>query len=67
MESSIDWVSLHPWAVGGIVVGVAGTGLLVGYGSMHKHARFRKSRAAMTASNERRQVVGEYVYNILLR
>ena len=59
MERSIDWVSLHPWAVGGIVVGVAGTGLLVGYGSMHKHARFRRSKAVTGASNERKQVVGE--------
>lgn len=67
MERSIDWVSLHPWAVGGIVVGVAGTGLLVGYGSMHKHARFRRSKAVTGASNERKQVVGEYVYNISLR
>lgn len=43
------------------MVGVAGTGLLVGYSSIHKHSRFVKTKPASAASTERRQVVGEHL------
>jgi hypothetical protein len=57
LENSADWVSLHPWAVGGIVATVTGASLLVGYSSMHRHARFKKVKPAAIA--ERRQVISE--------
>jgi hypothetical protein len=59
LENSADWVSLHPWAVGGIVASVTGASLLVGYSSMHRHARFKRVKAIATATAERRQVIGE--------
>lgn len=58
LENTADWVGLHPWTVGSIVVGVVGAGLLVGYNSTYKHARFKKVKTAATA--ERRRVIGVY-------
>lgn len=55
LENSADWVALHPWAVG---VGVAGASLLVGYSSMHRHARFKRVKAASGTAAERKQVIG---------
>jgi hypothetical protein len=56
-EESLDLVRLYPWTFGGIVVGVAGASLLVGYGSMHKHARLRRVKTVTNTTTERRQVV----------
>lgn len=55
LEKSVDWVSLHPWAAGGI----AGASLLVGYSCLHRHARFKRVKAAPNATVERKQVIGE--------
>ncbi|KIM79608.1 hypothetical protein PILCRDRAFT_823146 [Piloderma croceum F 1598] len=54
LENSADWVSLHPWTV---VAGVAGASLLVGYSSVHRHARFKRVKAASSTTPERKQVI----------
>lgn len=54
-ESSVGWIEKHPWQAGGVVVGVAGAGLLVGYGGIY--TRTLKARSAKDASG-RRHVVG---------
>jgi hypothetical protein len=59
LEHSVDWVRLHPWAIGGIIAGLTGTSLLVGYSSIHKRARFKRVKAATTATVDRRQVISE--------
>ncbi|KAF9013927.1 hypothetical protein BDQ17DRAFT_1386496 [Cyathus striatus] len=58
---STDWMARHPWKTTGIVVGVVGAGLLVGYGYPplrrgRNVIRASRARAAEKAT-ERRQVV----------
>ncbi|THU84909.1 hypothetical protein K435DRAFT_783587 [Dendrothele bispora CBS 962.96] len=54
-EKTFEWIDNHPWKTGGIVAGVVGVGLLVGYGGVYY--RFVRTRRLKTTSNERRQVV----------
>ncbi|TFK54712.1 hypothetical protein OE88DRAFT_1723242 [Heliocybe sulcata] len=55
---SIDWISDHPKSTAGIAVGVAGAGLLVGYGSFVARANYRRNkRLQARGTDERRQVV----------
>jgi hypothetical protein len=61
LENSADWISLHPWAVGGIVASVAGASLLVGYNAMYRQPRFKRVKTATAATAERRQVIGEHL------
>jgi hypothetical protein len=56
LERSVDWVGVHPWKTSGIVVGVLGVGLLVGYASAQRRS-YRVMRVK-SATRERRQVVG---------
>ena len=57
LESSVDWITEHPWTTSGLVLGVFGAGLLVGYSSIHSSRRIVRVKPA---SRERRQVVGEF-------
>lgn len=57
LDSSCTWVSKHPWKTVGLVIGVAGTGLLLA-GYTKAYTRRPRSQAARTQRNERRQVVG---------
>ncbi|KAK7467386.1 hypothetical protein VKT23_004442 [Stygiomarasmius scandens] len=54
-ERSLEWIDNHPWKTGGIVIGVVGAGLLVGYGGVYY--RLVRARRLKSTSNERRQVV----------
>lgn len=65
-EESLDLVRLYPWTFGGIVVGVAGASLLVGYGAMHKRARFRRVKTVANTTTERRQIIGAYSLSLWL-
>ena len=57
MDKSADWVRGHPWTTSGLVAGVVGAGLLVGYGVYRtRETRVRKIKAV---TRERRQVIGE--------
>ncbi|KZT26579.1 hypothetical protein NEOLEDRAFT_1241033 [Neolentinus lepideus HHB14362 ss-1] len=57
-KSSIDWLLDHPKTTAGIVVGVAGAGLLVGYGSfVARTYQRRNKRVQVRGADERRQVV----------
>jgi hypothetical protein len=57
-EASTDWIGDHPWQASGIVLGVIGAGMLVGYRAVHaQHERVIKIKSI---SKERRQVVGSY-------
>ena len=57
LDNSCTWVSKHPWKTVGLVIGVAGTGLLLA-GYTKAYARRPRSQAARMQRNERRQVVG---------
>jgi len=64
LEASLDWIGTHPWKTSGIVVGVVGAGLLVGYGASKKrHSRVIRVKAA---GRERRQVVGTLFSSCLI-
>ncbi|KIM49354.1 hypothetical protein M413DRAFT_438540 [Hebeloma cylindrosporum] len=56
--TSASWIANHPWKASGIVVGVAGAGLLVGYRDVFKRRtrNLYTSHKARTAT-ERRQIV----------
>jgi hypothetical protein len=57
LENSSAWIVKHPWKTVGLVIGVAGTGvLLAGYTTAY--ARRPRSHVARVQRNERRQVVG---------
>ncbi|KAI0685673.1 hypothetical protein BC835DRAFT_1382913 [Cytidiella melzeri] len=62
LERSADWVGAHPWKAVGLGIGIAGVGVLVGYGGRW-HLRSRRSRRhGVVGSNaeskgDRRQVV----------
>ncbi|THH17127.1 hypothetical protein EW146_g3643 [Bondarzewia mesenterica] len=55
-DKSAEWISEHPWKASSLGVGIAGVGLLVGYGNVRarRNARLRRR---VHASGERRQVV----------
>lgn len=63
--SLVDWSCENPKKASGIVVGVVGTGLLIGYRATRRSARGQprsrvpSQRAAAAQSGERRQAVGE--------
>lgn len=64
---SASWVGSHPWKASGIVVGVVGAGLLVGYRDVFK----RRTRNLYTThkarpTTERRQIVGEFIISVLI-
>jgi hypothetical protein len=61
-HSVTSWVQDNPRKVSGIVVGVVGLGLLVGFRQAFtvKSQRTVSHKTASAQSNERRQVVGEY-------
>lgn len=56
------WTQDHPRKAAGVVVGVLGTGLLVGYrmASSKPRPRVAAHKASSTQSSERRQVVGAW-------
>jgi hypothetical protein len=56
-ESSADWISEHPWKTSGMVLGVIGAGLFVGYSAVQ--TRRERVIRIKPVSRERRQVVGE--------
>jgi len=58
LSRSADWVDRHPWKTTGIVVGVVGAGLLVGYGKVLSRRR-HLSRTQKIQTGEHRQVVGK--------
>lgn len=61
---STDWVERHPWKTTGIVVGVVGAGLLVGYrDSLRRRKHTHRNQKAHVV--EHRQVVGEFTYMTL--
>jgi len=55
---SASWVERHPWKVTGVVLGIVGAGLLVGYRDSLSKKR-NMYRAQKTQASERRQVVGK--------
>lgn len=55
---STCWVERHPWKASGIIVGVVGASLLIGYGNVHSKKRNSYKVAAKSRSTERRKVVG---------
>ncbi|KAK1218851.1 hypothetical protein PQX77_018467 [Marasmius sp. AFHP31] len=57
-ERSLDWAEKHPWKARGVIAGVVGGGLLVGYGGVYMRAvRARNVLRTASSSTERRQVV----------
>jgi NAD(P)-dependent dehydrogenase (short-subunit alcohol dehydrogenase family) len=56
-EKCHDWVDMHPWAAGGIVVGAVGAGLLVGYGRIYMRTTRARSLKKRAEASERRQVI----------
>ncbi|KAL0061040.1 hypothetical protein AAF712_012161 [Marasmius tenuissimus] len=57
-ERSLDWAEKHPWKARGVIAGVVGGGLLVGYGGVYMRAvRARNTIRSTSSSTERRQVV----------
>jgi len=62
LESSMDWISEHPWKTSGIILGVIGASCVVGYSAV----RTRKVRVIKIkpVSKERKQVVGEHGQSI---
>ncbi|KAJ8072632.1 hypothetical protein PM082_016191 [Marasmius tenuissimus] len=57
-ERSLDWAEKHPWKARGVIAGVVGGGLLVGYGGVYMRAvRARNTIRSASSSTERRQVV----------
>ena len=64
LENSCTWVSKHPWKTVGLVIGVAGTGLLL-TGYTTAYVRRPRLHAARTQRNERRQVVGRCLSKIM--
>lgn len=61
LESSMDWIGKNPWKASGIMVGVVGAGLLVGYSAVQRG----KSKVVRlkVGARERRQVVGAHISN----
>jgi hypothetical protein len=58
LEESANWAGRHPLLVSGAVVGLVGTGLLVGYHRTNTRlTRTRRGRVTV-ASKDRREVVG---------
>ncbi|KAH0583671.1 hypothetical protein J132_00838 [Termitomyces sp. J132] len=55
VEKSADWAKKHPWIIGSVAVGVVGTGLWAGYGTLR--TRRKNHHRVKSQSNERRQVV----------
>ncbi|KAF9030719.1 hypothetical protein BDZ89DRAFT_985252 [Hymenopellis radicata] len=54
-DNSLEWVERHPWEAGGVVAGVVGTGLLVGYGGTYM--RTVRARRLKELALERKQVI----------
>lgn len=61
LSRSVEWVDHHPWKTTGVVAGVVGAGLLVGYGRMLSR-RKRLIRAQRINTGDHRQVVGKTSY-----
>lgn len=63
LESFAKWLQDNPRKASGVVVGVVGAGLLIGYRQAFAGRppyRTASSRVAVGQAGERRQVVGEY-------
>jgi hypothetical protein len=65
--NSASWVGRHPWKASGVLVGVVGAGLLVGYRDVFK----RRTKHLYTthkarSTTERRQIVGEFIIPVLI-
>jgi hypothetical protein len=56
LSRSVDWVDRHPWKTTGIVVGVVGAGLLVGYKVLSRRSRL--IRSPKIRIGEHRRVAG---------
>lgn len=56
---STDWVERHPWKATGLVVGVVGAGLLVGYGGLLSRRKRHLRKSQKVHPGERCQVVGQ--------
>ncbi|KAF8965227.1 hypothetical protein BDZ97DRAFT_1699675 [Flammula alnicola] len=57
VSQSADWVGRHPWKTSGIVVGVVGAGLLVGYRDVFVRRTGHLHHARKAQPTERRQIV----------
>ncbi|PPQ93237.1 hypothetical protein CVT25_015235 [Psilocybe cyanescens] len=59
ISQSTDWIGRHPWKASGIVVGVVGAGLLVGYRDSFVRRQHQKPYhvTKKVQSTERRQIV----------
>ena len=65
--NSASWVGRHPWKASGVLVGVLGAGLLVGYRDVFK----RRTKHLYTthkarSTTDRRQIVGESIIPVLI-
>ena len=59
VEQSATWLGRHPWKASGLVAGVVGAGLLVGYRDFCFRRRRHYATTKTSSSVERRQIVGE--------
>lgn len=57
LRECAGWTRRHPWTTSGIVLGVVGASLMVGYRNVHAKRRNEQYRVK-SQSHERRQVVG---------
>jgi hypothetical protein len=57
LSKSADWFGRHPWTTSAMVIGIAGTGLLVGYSTID--TKKRNKYRMKTQTTERQQVVGK--------
>ena len=61
ISRSTHWIGRHPWKSSGLVIGVVGAGLLVGYGRLITRRRHFR---AQTQVGQYRQVVGKTLLSI---